>query len=258
MKKTSQYLLILALFSLVVNLPILAQERSLKFGVYSAPSINWLKSQTSGLEVVSNSVSLNYGLITDFQLPGNDKYYLSTGINLQNYKYQLSYPGASLTSAGIIVNSSIAQELNLSYLEVPIGLKLRSDEIGYSHLAGWFGFGTGFRLNSGYQQTEKFTEAGSEKELVANENDANSFTKGSKLNIKIGGEYERRITGETYFVAGVTFENGLTNILEGNMFVLNATESAADLIKTNTSLSRTGQRIKALPRSVVIHLGVYF
>lgn len=234
-----------------------AQERKFKFGLAAGPSINWLNTKTEGIESTQTSVSFNYGLYADFRLQGNDNYFVSTGIMIQNYDYNLSYAGAVLNSSKVLTASTVENEIGLNYLEIPIGIKMRSDEIGYSHIAGWFGFGSGFRINSSQNLTESFLEVGSAEMNETKVNDASSFSQAAKFSLKIGGEWERRITGETFFVIGCTFENGLTNILKGDSYAVNSNGNT-DLAQTNVSLAKTGQAYKALPRSIVIHLGVYF
>jgi len=247
----------IAIMNLIFVASLNAQDRKFKFGLATGPSINWLNTKTEGLESSKTTVSFNYGLFADFRLEGNDNYFISSGIMIQSYNYNLNYLGAILNSSGVLAASNVKNELGLNYLEIPIGIKMRSDEIGYSHIAGWFGFGTGFRINSSQSKVESWSEAGSEKSVETSINDARSLSQGAKFSLKIGGEWERKITGETFFVLGCTFENGLTNILKGDSYAVN-TNGKTDLTQTTAALSKTGEGYKALPRSIVIHLGVYF
>ncbi len=259
MKKYLLHLSILSTLFIGLNSNGIGQNRKLKFGIAAGPSINWLTTKTEGLESENTSISFNYGLYADFRLNGNENYFVSSGIQIQNFNFTLKYPGAVLNSAGMVTESQVENNLTLNYLEFPIGLKLRSDEIGYSHIAGWFGFGTGFRINSAQNTSTNFIDivgvSISETETL---NEATNFTKAAKLSLKIGGEWERKITSETFFVIGVTYENGLTNLLKGDSFEVDTNTGKVDLSKTNTALSKTGEVYKALQRSIVIHLGVYF
>ena len=247
----------IAIVNLVFTTSIYAQDHKLKFGLAAGPSINWLKIKTEGLESDKTTVSFNYGLYADFKLEGNDNYYISSGIMIQSYNYNLNYASAILNTVSTLTASSVENDLGLSYLEIPLGVKMRSDEIGYSHIAGWFGFGTGFRINSSQNKTESWLEAGSVKRIETKINDVKVLSQGAKLSLKIGGEWERKITGETFFVLGCAFENGLTNILKGESYAVNS-NGKTDLSQTNAVLAKTGEGYMALPRSIVIHLGVYF
>ncbi len=258
MNKILHFSLIILFFTTIDSSVLHAQSRNLKFGLAGGPSINWLNMKTDDAVSSKTTATFNYGLYTDFKLAGSSNYYFSTGLIIQNYRFGLEYQGASINSSGVVVNSFIEHALQLNYLELPIGLKLRSDEIGYAHIAGWFGLGTAFRLNGNHEIAERFNEGVKAVELNENYNDVSPYSKVSKLSLKIGGEYERKITGETFFVIGATFENGLTNILNGNTFQLDPNTDKADLSKTNTSLSRNGEQLKANLRSIVLHLGVYF
>ena len=247
----------IAVMNLIFVASLNAQDRKFKFGLAAGPSINWLNTKTEGLESGKTTISFNYGLYADFRLEGNDNYFISSGIMIQSYNYDLNYSSAILNSSGVLASSNTKNELGINYLEIPIGIKMRSDEIGYSHIAGWFGFGTGFRINFSQNMVEYWSEAGSEKSVETSINDARSISRGAKFCLKIGGEWERKITGETFFVLGCTFENGLTNILKGGSYAVNS-DGNTDLTQTNVALSKTGEGYKALPRSIVIHLGVYF
>lgn len=261
MNKSALKVVILSIGIFVLNIPftstLKAQDRLFKFGLAAGPSINWLKTNTEGLTSSNTSVSFNYGLYADFKLKGNNKYFVSSGIMIQSYKYSLEYTGAVLNSSSILTASIVENDMSLNYLEIPVGLKMRSDEIGYSHIAGWFGFGTGFRINSNQNISESWSETGSVKTQETKISDAKSLSKGAKLCLKIGGEWERKITGETFFVLGATFETGLTNILRGDSYKVDS-KGNTDLSKTNVTLSKSGEVYRALPRSIVIHLGVYF
>lgn len=258
--KKSQLKLFLIIAAIGVSIcTVRGQDRKLKFGLAAGPSINWLNVKTEGLESTSTTVSFNYGLYADFPLKANEKYFVSTGFQIQNFQFQLNYPTAVLNSAGLLAASTADNQLRMSYLEFPIGLKLRSDEIGYSHIAGWFGLGTGFRINSSQELNQNYTDTGGVS-ITENVqiNESSDFTRVAKMTVKIGGEWERKITGETFFVIGVTYENGLTNLLRGASFAVDQNTGKTDLSKTNTSLSKSGEDYKALQRSIVIHLGVYF
>lgn len=248
---------VLAGFFILQSFNGIAQTQKFKFGIAAGPSFNWLNIKTNGLEQQKNDIALNYGLYADFKLEGNEKYFISSGLMMQNYDFRLGYNGAVLNADGVKTASLVENSVSINYLEVPIGLKMRSDEIGYSHLAGWFGFGAGFRINSSQELLEYWNETGTEQSQKSEEADAKSITKGSKLNLKVGGEWERKITGETFFVLGITYENGLTNILKGASYEVDA-KGNTDLTQISNSLERTGEDYKALPRSIVLHLGVYF
>lgn len=251
--------LLIALFLLVWSNPmkIYAQEDpKLKFGLAGGPSFNWVKIKTNDINATKVPVTFNYGFYGDFQLTGNPKYYFSTGILFNNFSFDLDYKAAKSWN-GLLVATQEVSQMKLGYLNIPLGVKMRTDEIGYSRFAGWFGLGTGFRINSSEQVTRTWTVSGvnyDESETIEKITEARVF----KASVRLGAEWERKITKETYFVLGATFENGLTSLLKGNTYKLDSAGNVDLSGLVDDTSTPLGPEMVVLPRSIVLHLGVYF
>ena len=104
------------------------------FGLKASPSYNWMKTDGTGLESDGGSIGLSYGLMTEFAISKN--YAFATGL-------EITYRGGKYK-----YNSDSSYKQMLQYVEVPIGLKLKTNEIGYIKYYGLFGILPGFLVKA--------------------------------------------------------------------------------------------------------------
>lgn len=234
-----------------------AQEgNKLKFGLYAAPAINWFKTTSDGIEPDGSALKFNYGLATDFALSGNQNYFFATGVQIYTSGGKLSLPGAE-SYQGNVVKTLDQASMSSLYLDVPLTIKMRSDEIGYSKIAGWFGFQPGLRMNSSKSGTKTYYTANGAIEENYSKADANHMINGMRFSLVVGFDWERQITGNTYFVVGAFFNNGLTNELNGQGYVLDS-NGETDLGANYTDGSPKGADLKGNSKSIGLRLGIFF
>ncbi|UTW64349.1 PorT family protein [bacterium SCSIO 12741] len=252
-----------SVFTLILGMVCLsfssyAQEapKRFKFGLMVAPTLNWLSSSNDGFESRGFTPNLNYGLFADIAFKGHSRYFFSTGMTLVSNGGRAHYFGVSEVNDEQYESSNEVEVRN-RYLEVPLGFKLRSEEIGYSVFSGWFGFGTGFRVRSLQdRETVIFTESGEKRESVTDE-DISDQINPVRLSLLLGLEWERKISGDTYFTFGFTLNNGLTNIYNGNSYA-RGENGQLDWETVNADGSANGPKLKATSSTLALHLGVYF
>ena len=103
-------------------------------------------------------------------------------------------------------------ELKLQYVDIPLSLKLRTNEIGYITYLGQIGFDLGINIGA-KTAIEVFDAAGNtffsaDDEKISDE--INLFRAG--LVVGAGAEYN--ISGNTAIVLGLSYHNGFTNIYD--------------------------------------------
>jgi hypothetical protein len=95
---------------------------------------------------------------------------------------------------------------NLSYLTIPVGLKLKTNEIGYFTYFAELGFAQeiniGSRANSSGSDLNK-TNVPKETNLL-------------NMSYFFGGGVEYNIGGSTSLVAGIFYNNGFVDVLSNN------------------------------------------
>lgn len=189
------------LFILLVTVGAFAQN--FHFGLKVAPSITWVKPDTKPYSSAGVDVGFNYGIITDFGFTEN--YSFSTGIDV-------SYKGGCLDYVDTITTSTT--DYRLQYIEIPLTLKMRTNEIGYITYFGQFGFAPGINLRARADITSTTTVNNTTTIINLEDedikDDINVFS--TSMIIAIGMEYS--LGGKTSFMAGFTFNNGFIDILD--------------------------------------------
>ena len=248
---------IVAILLLSTTLSNAQDEHRFKFGLHVGPSVTWLSFKSSDYNRIGTTVKMNFGLFTDFALKGSDRYFFSTGINMISSGGEYSYIGVE-NDNGLLYQSSNDVDLTTQYIEVPIALKMRTHEIGYSFFAGYFGFGTGFRINSFQDIETNFTD-GTGKNRIIEENKVNveSDINPVRFALVAGIEWERKITKETFFTVGLNLNYGLSNIYQTKAYELDANDNI-DWSKIDAEGNSVGSKLKGTNRGVSLHFGVYF
>lgn len=252
-----RYALLLTLFIAVVNSLNGQEANKFKFGLFAAPSINWLNVKSNSVDSRGTTLNVNYGLFADFALNGNQRYFVSSGLQVTSLGGRYFYKGA-FADNGSVYASNNEVELVTRYIEVPLAIKMRSNEIGYSIIGGYAGIGTGFRVNGYQNRTVTYTGATGEVSKDFNKENVQDDLNPMRFALIFGIELERKITKNTYFTMGATFNNGLSNIFNSKVYELNDGGST-DLKQVDSDGKSTGSEVlKASNKAVALHFGIYF
>lgn len=200
MKKILTSLLVLAILS-----PAFGQDaKKFHFGLKAMPGIYWPKTSDENLKSNGSSFGFSYGAILEFGFA--DNYAFSTGMEVTSMgsKFTQTYTVLNITT----VSSS---ELKLMYLQLPLCLKMKTNDIGGVKYFGTFGFGTSVNLKGIATTT---TTVGGASPVITKESDKGEneiFPIRESLLVGLGIEYN--LAGNTSLVAGLNFDNGFTPIL---------------------------------------------
>ena len=234
-----------------------AQEfNRFKFGITVSPSANWLSIKSQGTGSGGSAVNMNYGLSTDFALKGSDRYYFSTGVTILSNGGKINYTAVEVENE-VLFESHNESKITTRYVEIPIALKLRTHEIGYSVFAGKFGFGTGFRINGFEERTTSFYSTNSIYNEKTERRNIQEKIKPVRFAMIVGVEWERKITKDTYFTFGFTFNNGLSNIFNLNTYNLNESGNL-DWDSVNGDGRASGPSLKGTSKTIAFQFGIYF
>ena len=166
-----------------------------RLGLKIAPNIGWIKSVDGNVESDGTNVKFGYGLVGDINF--SERYALSTGISVTKIGFNTKYDSASVIS---VKTTNVNQ-----YIEIPLVLKLKTNEIGYLTYFGKFGLGTGVLIKSEYEQSG--TVNGFDIDGSGN---AKSITQPVRLSLLVGLGAEYNISGNTSLLFGLDFNNGFT------------------------------------------------
>lgn len=202
-------------------------SKKLRFGVYIAPSSSWMRPTTSKTddnqyapEKNGGKLGFTYGLMAEYYF--SDNYALVSGlqVNMAGGKIKSGYIGSEKT------NVVTAADFNykLTYLEIPVGLKLRTDQISGFRFFGQLGLTTGFNLAKKASYTVDYIDEAGKKQTSTGENEKIKGTLAIApvmftMNIGAGAEYPLNDKLAAY--AGIFFNNGfapdITNPNKYNM-----------------------------------------
>lgn len=185
MKKIS----LLLLFCLFVSFSN-AQKSSFRFGLKASPTLNWLKPDTKGVTAEGSKLAFSWGFMADYYFA--DNYAFATGVDLVSRGGKVS------------INDTVHKTYKAKYIELPITIKMRTNEIGYIRYFGQFGFTPGLNISAkGDQKTPTINTTGNDIK-----GDINAFN--VALTIGLGIEYS--LGGNTALVVSANFNNGFTDI----------------------------------------------
>lgn len=122
-------IIILIIFLAAGNL----KAQNIRFGVFADPLISWFSTDTKETQNDGARAGFNFGFIFNKYFSKN--YSFSTGISLLNEGGTLVNPDSSITmkfnNFSKLVLKGKPVVYRIQYLNVPIGLKFESNQIGY-------------------------------------------------------------------------------------------------------------------------------
>lgn len=226
------------------------KERKIRFGLLLNPQISWLSPNTKNYTSEGIKLGLNYGLSTEFFLTKN--YLFSTGFFISSLGGKVSYGGIYDDNNGIYVPSVVGQTYSIKYIEIPLTLKLRTNEIGYMTYYGQFGLKSAVKFKS----TSNYTYAdisNSPKEEGVNTAGDIFFV---NMYLTVGAGVEYNISGNTSLMVGLTYNNGFINQLNKESNLLNTAGKA--VLDVDGNPVYTDKDPSANLNYVSLNIGLYF
>jgi hypothetical protein len=231
---------------LIIFLPLSTlkaqEDRTFRFGLKASPNLAWMRPDATGLKSGNPSLRFTYGLMSEFFI--SDNYLFATGIEFMSVGGSIEFdPDVyQLTPPNLFTLQE--RTYNISYVNIPLTLKMRTNEIGYMRYFGQFGFDAGLRTGA-KAEDEGFYSAGNPATLknVNISGDAQLFR--VALNLGLGVEYN--IIGNTNLVASLNYNNAFTNALK---------KRSETLLENISPIQPKTQR--AMANFVSLNLGVIF
>lgn len=211
-----KYLLSGLLVLLLVPQVFSQNNPGFRFGLKASPAIAWMRPETRGYEQSGIRIGYTYGFISDISL--GDFYAFSTGLSINMIGGKLTYPEQISPTEQV----SLKRNYQLNYLEIPLTIKMHTQEIGYLTYYGRFGLGAGVNLRS--KASDSYVSGGNN--ITIELDDIKSDTRLLRGSLIVGLGVEYSLGGRTSVTGGITFNNGFTNVLKGTNTVLNRKPSA--------------------------------
>lgn len=192
MKKT----LLTIAFVIVMTISASAQFKPFQFGLKVEPGVNWSKLNSEHLYDSKTSLNFNWGFVGNYYFVEN--YGFSTGFNVRFMSGEYSFDHTTTTT------TKIRRTIKNQYLEIPIGLIMRTEKMGDIRIIGNIGYGLGFLLNS---KERNYDENDNEKSL---DKSSSYSSVRHALIVKLGIEYY--VSRSSCITAALVFNNNIANI----------------------------------------------
>lgn len=184
-------------------------QARLRLSFTGSPSVNWMKSNNEFAAKEKLVLGYDFGINGDIFFNENERYALSTGLQILNtggsVTYQTDIP---FEFSGETLPTSVKIRYRLKYLEVPLAIKLKTDQ--FHRTRYWCQFGLSSMINIGANGD---SNDGSLKKANIND-EINLFN--LAMNVGLGFDFD--LGGSNSLTAGLVFHNGLNDVTTNNSF----------------------------------------
>lgn len=202
--------ILLLLLFVITGTTLVAQ--SLRINAYSEPQLAWFSSDEAELEPDGVVFNFNTGLEADFFFQEN--YAFSLGLSLNNSGGRMQYGEETVFTDGtdsLVVPPEQTLKMKLQYLALPVGLKLKTEELGYATFYFQLGLNPMYNLRS----------RGSSEALGVKKENIKSDIVPFYLGYYATAGVEYRLAGNTALVGGLKWSSGFTDITENDAANIN-------------------------------------
>ena len=183
---------IIVLGLLFLMLPaVKAQSEEYRFSLVLKPALSWMKSNENGVTSNGTLPGYNVGVLFDYFFANN--FAFATGITVNTAGGKLEYP---------IPGATTKQTYRLKYVELPVGMRLRSDDIHRINIYGRFGLSPQINIKAVDSNGDRISD------------EVRPFDVGYHL----GAGIEYSLGGRNALMFGLLLNNGFTDITKRTGF----------------------------------------
>ena len=222
-------------------------QSNFKLGLRVSPNIGWSSPSNTGTENSGNKIGYSFGLFGDFHFA--DNYAFHTALYLTTFGGQIKYPSsAEEFDINGSTNLGITEaNFNANYVEIPLALKLKTNEIGYITYYGLFGTSIAFNYDAKADLSYSSTNGGSN--FTNNDADFSDNISLFRAGLLVGLGLEYNISGNTSLVFGIHYNNGFTNIYD---------EKISKTDNDGNAILNESQDLKGKNNFISFEIGVMF
>ncbi len=182
-------------------------QKHIRLSFTGSPSVNWM---TTNNPVASNEKAIlgyDFGLNGDFYFSADERYSLLTGLQISNIGGEISYHSASgFQFAGTALPPFTKIKYRLRYVEIPVDIKLKTDQFGRVRYWGQFGLSTMVNIEA----------KGDSNDGTLRKSNINSGINIFNLAMDVGIGFDYDLGASNSVTAGIIFQNGLTDVTTNN------------------------------------------
>lgn len=211
------------------------------FGIKGSLGLAWLKSNTKTVESDGSILRASYGFIADFKFAKN--YAFSTGVDISYKGGQLKRQVDTQQNDSTLLTQVYEQKTRLTYVEIPLTVRLKTNQIGYVKYYLQVGVAPGINIKANYdadvqQETQVNGNIVKNEKVELEDEDLSKDVNFFNMSMIIGAGIEYNLTGTTNLITGITFTNGFLDISEkkSDDAVLNNSKLNSNLISLNVGI----------------------
>ncbi|MGZ5243015.1 MAG: porin family protein [Bacteroidia bacterium] len=236
---------LLGLFLIMFTGQAFAQETSgskFRGGLKINPSFTWLKTEkeATGGVIENNGArfGFSYGVFGDYYFAEN--YGISTELRVAHLSSKYTYFVPDNINSSNKKVESFTRIAKLQYIELPVSLKMRTNEVGYMRYYGQFGFVPAVNIKAKADDVVNYQDKTTLEKPDQNiGKQVNLFA----MSLQIGAGVEYNLGGSTSLLGGITFYNGFTNLIDR---------------KEDNDEAQEYRNFNVKPVNIALNLGVIF
>ncbi len=188
----------------ILSSSVFAQElyEGTKLGFVFTPQFSWMKSDNSKIDNGGTRLGYKFGLMADHFFQPN--YAFSTGFLINSTGGSLTYNSDKITLLSLDSSDTIrtggSVDFRITYLEIPLSIKLRTNESNKLTFFGIFGLTPMINVKTSDNDGKKLSGA----------------VKLFNLGYQFGGGAEYALGGTTYLTGGIVYQNGFVDVTSNN------------------------------------------
>ncbi|MFN0275306.1 MAG: porin family protein [Chitinophagales bacterium] len=210
-------IVICLLFFIATAPALFAQE--FRFGLTASPVFSWLKIDGDNFQNDGSRIGFQYGLLFDQTIGSVERYAFSTGLIIDitggqyTYTDTLTYTVDSILTTTPVDKSVVAR---VQYIEIPLSIKLRTNEVNYVTYYGQFGVVPGINIKARGDisvDPDPLTQSVEDINLKEDGTLDDITYNALDLSLVVGAGLEYSMSENTAIVAGLFFKNGFSGVI---------------------------------------------
>lgn len=192
-------------------------QTGMRFGFHASPSFSWLAANTSEVNANGTNLGLRLGMLGEYYF--QDNYAVTSGIGFAfntGGTQQRVYGGEYWTRSNLgtsldTLNDGVNLKYSLQFLEIPVGMKMKTNEIGHMTYFMQPQLVLGIKTQAtGYIDDPVLQNENEEKLNIRKE------VNGLGLSWGIGAGAEYNFAGNSSLLFGIEFQSGFTDVTDDN------------------------------------------
>lgn len=205
-KAMKQFILSFLFFTLISSG---FSQKHIRLSFSGSPSINWMGTNNRDADTKNIIVGYDFGVNGDLYFSADERYSLFTGLLISNIGGEIGYhENSGFQFAGLTLPAESKIKYRLRYVEIPMSIKLKTDQFRRTSYWGLFGLSGMISIGS-----KGFSTDGTLKKASIND-EINPFN----LAMNVGAGFDFDLGSSNSVSAGLIFQNGLVDVTTNNAF----------------------------------------